>query len=485
MAAHVTPAARRVKAIAGTVWILVGAMLLARSVPMFVSAIAQWGAFGSTLALLVGAWLGALKGKYVLSRAARRNRRRIEKMAAPRPWHVFSGITWLLIAGMIGLGLLIRAGAAAELYPWGPVAALYAGIGAAMGRSALAYFARTPPPLPTRSNEPPAAAERRRGVLVVNLGTPDAPTKPAVRRYLREFLGDPRVVEAPRWLWFFVLRCIVLPFRACRSAHAYQRVFTRQGSPLLVNSRAFTQALADELGPGFAVALAMRYGNPGIAAGLDELRRAGCEEVTVVPLFPQWSNTTTGTVQLEVARVAAQRRDPPALQFLGPLYVDPGYVAALGARVRDAAAGRAVDFHVFSFHGLPEAYVRGGDPYLRHCTATSFALASALGLQRSQWEMVFQSRFGDEPWLQPYADEFVNALAKTHRRVLIALPAFAADCLETIEEIGMTMVESFKQAGGQELVVVPALNSHPLWVAAVAARVRELAGAATDEVART
>lgn len=466
--------ARFLKQLAGAIWLMVGVTLLARSWPMLVDAHQDSGLGWTIFAAVTGLLLGGVKGRYVLWKTARRNRRRLEALSAAPIWQVFTGKTWILVAGMIGLGLALRAGAGAGWYAWAPVAGLYAGIGAALGVSSMAYFVTVPPTLVTRVEQLPKSQPRRRGLLVVNLGTPDDPSTAAVRRYLKEFLGDRRVVEAPRWLWFFVLRCIILPLRGPRSAAAYQRVWGPDGSPLFTYSKATTDALAQRLGEQWQVELAMRYGNPSLSAGLDRLRESGCEQVVVLPLFPQSSNTTTGTVQAEIARIVERRRDPPALQFVDPFYDDAGYIEALVARVHEAAGGEPVDFYVFSFHGLPESYVRNGDPYLCQCTVTAFELARALGLERHQWEMVFQSRFGDEPWLQPYADLFVRSLADQHKRVLVTMPGFAADCLETLEEIGMEMAEDFKQAGGRELVVVPALNDHPIWVEALAQRVSML-----------
>jgi len=468
---------RLLKALAGTIWVLVGGMLLARSVPMVEAASEQSGWTTTIISLVVGALLGAAKGRFVLSKTARRNRVRIEALQDAYIWNVFTGKTWLLVAAMIGLGMLLRGGAAAGWFSWAPIAAIYAGIGAAMLVSSWAYFRVIGPPLPTWVEALGPRPRLKIGVMVANLGTPDAPTTAAVRRYLREFLWDNRVVEVSRWLWFMILNGIIVPLRSPRSARLYQRVWTEQGSPLLINSQAFCDALAERLGDAFEVCLAMRYGNPGLAAGIDALRRAGCENVIVAPLFPQASNTTTGTLQAEVARVAGLRRDAPALQFVGPLYEDPAYIRALAERVRSAVAGKDVHFYAFSFHGIPEVYVAKGDPYLEHCRVTAVLLAAELGLSRSQWEMVFQSRFGDEPWLQPYADEFVVGLATTQRRVAIVLPGFAADCLETIDEIGVELRAEFERAGGEELVVVPALNDDPAWVETMARRVILLATA--------
>ena len=463
------------KAFAGVIWILVGGMLLMRSVPMVEAASEQSGWTTTIVSLVVGALLGAGKGRFVLSKTARRNRIRIEALTEAYIWNVFTRKTWMLVVLMIGLGLLLRGGAAAGWFSWAPIAAVYAGIGAAMLVSSWAYFRVNKPPLPTRFDSLGQRPPMKIGVMVANLGTPDAPTTSAVRRYLRQFLWDSRVVEVPRWLWFIILNGIILPLRSPRSAKAYRRVWTEQGSPLLTNSQAFTDALAERLGDGFEVCLAMRYGNPSLAAGVEVLRHAGCENVIVAPLFPQASNTTTGTLQAEVAHIAGKRRDAPALQFVGPLYEDPAYIRALADRVRRSVEGKDVQFYAFSFHGIPEAYVRKGDPYLEHCRVTAVLLADELGLSRSDWEMVFQSRFGDEPWLQPYADKYVVSIATTHRRVAVVLPGFAADCLETIDEIGVELREEFDEAGGEELVVVPALNGDPAWVDAMAQSVRALA----------
>jgi len=331
-------------------------------------------------------------------------------------------------------------------------------------------------PLPTRSETRPAPRTAPTGVLLVNLGTPDAPEPAAVRRYLREFLGDPRVVDVPRPLWTLILNAVVLPVRGGRSAAAYAKVWTEEGSPLLRHTRAAACALAGRLGEAFLVRVGMRYGNPGHARALEELVGAGCGTIVGVPLFPQASDTTTGSVYAAVHAWVGRRRDPPALRWVPPFYDDPGYVAALAARVREAVGNAPVDHYLFSFHGLPERYVRAGDPYLDHCTLTSWALADALGLERDRWEMVFQSRFGREPWLQPYLSEYAPARARAgDRRLCVVSPAFVADCLETIEEVGIALRADVEAAGG-ELIVVPAPNDAPEWVDALEALVRRAAG---------
>lgn len=309
------------------------------------------------------------------------------------------------------------------------------------------------------------------GVLLVNLGTPDAPTSAAVRRYLRQFLSDRRVVDVNRLLWWPLLHGLILPLRSPRSARAYHEVWTERGSPLMSHSLDVLAALRARLAPsGVRTALAMRYGNPSIAAGLAELE--GCTRVLVLPLFPQYSDSTNGSVHAEAARVALSRRDAPALCLLPPFPDDAGYIAALAARVRETEAGRRIDHRFVSFHGIPERYARLGDPYPRHCELTARALAAACDWKPEDWSLCYQSRFGREPWLQPYADQHVPSQARKHPHALVVTPGFVADCLETIEEIGMRLVEDFKGAGGQELHVVPCLNAHERWIDALDALVR-------------
>lgn len=313
----------------------------------------------------------------------------------------------------------------------------------------------------------------RTGVLYVNLGTPDSPSVPDVRRFLREFLSDRLVVDVPRILWWPLLHGIILPFRAPRSAHAYASIWTSQGSPLYVISARVGELLQQELGPRFQVELAMRYRRPSIAEGLAKLRESGVRRVIVLTAFPQYSRTTVGTVQAEVERVRSQARLDLELETVDTWHDDAGYVEAVAERCRLAAsAAHGVDHWVFSFHGLPERYVKNGDPYRVECERTAELLATRLALPRSGWTLVFQSRFGREPWLQPYADVLVPTLAKRHPRLGIAMPGFTADCLETLEEIGIRLRESFLAAGGAELVVAPCVNDSPTLVSALAAQVR-------------
>lgn len=322
--------------------------------------------------------------------------------------------------------------------------------------------------MPTRTDAAPPVDDDRTGLLVINLGTPDGPTPAAVRRYLREFLGDERVIEVNRWLWAFVLNVIILPFRSARSAAAYAKIWDDEwGSPLLRWTVATADALRDRLGDRWRVAVGMRYGKPGLLPAIRSLQDAGCRRIVALPLYPQYSNTTTGTTQARIAELVSTMRNQPAITFVPPFPDDPGYVDALAERVREACDGREPGHYVFSFHGLPEAYVRRGDPYVDQCARTSWALSERLGLPRDRWEMVFQSRFGDEPWLQPYLDEYVPALAGRHDCVLVTTPGFATDCLETLEEVGMALRDQYERAGGGELIVVPALNDHPRWIDAL------------------
>jgi ferrochelatase len=459
--------------LAGVVWFAVGVGLTTVGV-RFVFGLNEGGDEGTSLeigaALALAGLIGFAKGKYVLSRTARRNRRRIAALAEPRLWHVFTPTFYLLILGMMGLGRWLRALAAdGSLGGYIGVGGIYVGIGLALGVASIAYFAKRPPGMPTRVEIAPGERAGPKGVLLVNLGSPAAPTPREVRRFLRQFLGDPRVVEVNRALWAFVLNVIILPFRCWKSAELYRSIWTQEGSPLIVHGRRLRELVALQLGDGFHVALGMRYGEPSLSQALSELEAQGCTDVVVLPLFPQYSNTTTGSVVAEVARLALRERSQPSLAFVAPFYEHSLYIEALARRAETCDRG---DFTVFSFHGLPESYVKSGDPYLEQCGRTAWLLAERLGLERSEWELVFQSRFGDEPWLQPYLDEYVPALAPERRRVRVIAPAFAADCLETLEEIGIRLRSDFLAAGGDELIVVPGLNDDPAWVHAVVELVR-------------
>jgi ferrochelatase len=312
------------------------------------------------------------------------------------------------------------------------------------------------------------------GVLLVNLGTPDAPTPAALRRYLAEFLADPRVVETPRLLWLPVLHGVILRTRPRRSAQAYERVWTEDGSPLLAigwRQQAALQKRLDARLPGPArVELAMRYGRPSIADGLERLRQADARRVLVLPLYPQYSATTTASVFDAVSAELQRWRRIPELRFVNQYHDEEGYIGALAAQVRSSweAFGRAERL-LFSFHGIPRHYADAGDPYAGHCQETARLTAERLGLEDGEWALAFQSRFGPRQWLKPYTDQTLREWArKGVKRVEVICPGFAADCLETLDEIGHEYRERFLDAGGEAYRYIPALNDTPEHMEALA-----------------
>jgi ferrochelatase len=317
--------------------------------------------------------------------------------------------------------------------------------------------------------------EPPRGVLLVNLGSPDEPTPQAVRAFLDEFLGDPWVVDLNPALWWAVRKFLVLPRRSEPVARLYASIWTPEGSPLTANSRRLARALGPTLGGSWRVALGMRYGSPGLAGALDELAAAGCREVLAAPLFPQASGTTTGTIEAAL-RELARRPGSPRLRLMSAYPDHPAFVRALGVSLRESQAVGPHDHTVFSLHGLPVRYVRAGDPYQAHCERTARALARELELADGTWSLSYQSKFGPGAWLAPSSEIVVPALAARAKRVLVATPGFASDCLETLEEVGVRLAESFRAAGGSELRVAPCLNDHPAWVAALAEMLREAWG---------
>lgn len=294
------------------------------------------------------------------------------------------------------------------------------------------------------------------GLLLANLGTPDAPTTPALRRFLREFLSDPRVIELPRWKWWPILNLFVLPTRPKRSAEAYRKVWTEEGSPLLAIGRRQAAGLRERL--GVPVALGMRYGNPSIASALEELR--GCGRVVVLPLYPQYSATTTASTFDAVTDALRRWRDIPELCSIRGYAEDPAYIRALAASVRELWERDGEPRKLLiSFHGIPVRYARAGDPYPDECRRTAELLAAELGLDADRWLLAFQSRFGREEWVQPYTDETLEAWgAQGLESVDVICPGFAADCLETIEEIDAENRGYFTEAGGGRYRYVPALN---------------------------
>ncbi len=301
----------------------------------------------------------------------------------------------------------------------------------------------------------------RIGVLLVNLGTPDAPTAAAVRPYLKQFLSDRRVVEVPRWIWWLVLNGIILPFRSGRSAKAYAKVWRQDGSPLLVLSQRLSAGLARHPGlSGTSVALAMTYGRPGIPEVLAALQREGIDRLLVLPLYPQYSATTTASVFDAVTSALQRQRWLPELRFVNQYFQHPEWSAAVAESIRAyQQVHGSGDKLLFSFHGIPQRYFRQGDPYYCQCHASARLIAEQLGLSADAWQVSFQSRLGREPWLQPYTDQWLQQFARDGgRRVQVVCPGFAVDCLETLEEIAMENQELFVAAGGQQLDYIPALN---------------------------
>lgn len=298
-------------------------------------------------------------------------------------------------------------------------------------------------------------------VLLVNLGTPEAPTAPAVRRYLAQFLSDARVIDYPRWLWWPILHGVILRLRPRRSARAYAKIWTPQGSPLLVNTLAVAKKLgADATLSGLRIAAAMTYGEPAIAQTLRALRNDGVQRILVLPLFPQYSATSTAAALDAVFAALRGERRVPAIRSIADYHADPDYIAALAASVEKYwfTHGRGERL-LLSFHGIPERYVSAGDPYRDQCLATANLLRERLGVSGSELVVTFQSRVGRERWLAPYTDATLVQLAQSGvRHVQVLCPGFAVDCLETLEEIAIRGREQFLAAGGARLDYIPALN---------------------------
>ncbi|MBB1088806.1 ferrochelatase [Lysobacter sp. SG-8] len=306
-------------------------------------------------------------------------------------------------------------------------------------------------------------------LVLVNLGTPDAPTPAAVRRYLAEFLGDRRVVGLPPLVWQPILRLAVLPLRARPVAAKYASIWLPGedgGSPLAAYTRRLARAVQAEL-PGVRVVHAMRYGRPSLASALDGLREAGIRTIGVLPLYPQYSTTTTASVGDVVAAFRARARDT-RVTMVDDYHVDAGWVAAVAAAIREHRG--AHDRHLlFSFHGLPQRLVDAGDPYQRQCEASAAAIADALGLPEDAWSLSYQSRFGRDRWLEPSTEHTLQALAaRGVNDVDVVAPGFAVDCIETLEEVAMMLAESFHAQGGR-LHYIPCLNDRPAHAAALAA----------------
>jgi len=321
--------------------------------------------------------------------------------------------------------------------------------------------------MPMREDASPPA------LVLVNLGTPAAPTPSAVRRYLSQFLHDRRVVQLTRWLWCPLLHFVILPLRSPKVARKYAQVWMPGGSPLAVHTAALADAVARRL-PGWRVAHAMRYGQPSVQAVFDGLRAEGVRKIRVLPLYPQYSTTTTASVADAVAAAANGLQ----VEVLRDYHVDAGWAAAVAASIRAHwdAEGRG-ERVLLSFHGIPRRLVDGGDPYAAQCEASTRAIAQALGVPREDLLLTFQSRFGRERWLEPYTQPTLEALAREGvRRVDVACPGFAVDCLETLEEIAVENAVAFRGAGGEALRYIPCLNAEPTHADALAALASQDAG---------
>jgi ferrochelatase len=319
----------------------------------------------------------------------------------------------------------------------------------------------------------------RAAVLLVNLGTPDAPTPVAVRRYLRQFLSDPRVIEIPRALWLPILHGFILSTRPKKSARKYASIWSDEGSPLRVHTERQARLLRDHLGSQvgspFAVYFAMRYGAPSIPDTLARMKSEGCDRILVMPMYPQYAASTTASALDEVAAYLQRVRNVPEIRVVKHFHDHPTYIGALAQLVRDhwAQSGRP-DKLVMSFHGLPRYTLARGDPYHSECQETARLLAGKLDLAETQWQIAFQSRFGAAEWLEPYtASVLADCGRRGLRRVDVVCPGFVADCLETLEEIGIEGKSIFLEAGGREFHLLPCLNERDDWIRSLAIIIRE------------
>lgn len=311
------------------------------------------------------------------------------------------------------------------------------------------------------------------GVLLINLGTPDAPTAEALKPYLRQFLSEPRIIELPRWIWWFILNGIILNIRPKKSAEKYALVWTDEGSPLKVHTERQTkllaQALASSISPTPLVEYAMNIGNPSIAQVLAKMKAAGCDQILVLPLFPQYAASSIGSAMEHIFAELAKMRNIPAVRTIKHFHDDHGYITALAQNVQDYwnSHGKPSKL-IISFHGIPRKTLDKGDPYYCECQKTGRLLAEALALTSEQYQVCFQSRFGKAKWLTPYTTDVLEALGKQKlNRVDVVCPGFVADCLETLEEIAIEGKKTFIEAGGNEFHYISCLNEHPAWINAL------------------
>lgn len=329
----------------------------------------------------------------------------------------------------------------------------------------------------SHASEPgPRGNPRGLGILLIQLGTPDAPTPQALRPYLKQFLSDPRVIEAPRWKWRIILNLLILPRRPAQSAAKYQRIWDpKTGSPLLHWTQRQTE-LVQACFPDVPVRFGMQVGNPPVAQVVDEMIQAGAQRLIVLPMYPQYSATTTASATDVLFQALMNERRVPALRIVPPYYEHPAYIEAVAAVITDELKKLAwqPDHHVLSFHGIPVKYAQAGDPYPRHVERTTALLIERLGWRPGLWTQSYQSLFGRDEWLRPYTDDVLQELAtKGVGRVFVAMPGFTADCLETVDEIGHESSAVFRAAGGETLHACPCLNDHPQWIEALRQIIQE------------
>jgi ferrochelatase len=313
------------------------------------------------------------------------------------------------------------------------------------------------------------------GILLIQLGTPDAPTAKALRPYLRQFLSDPRVIEYPRLPWWLLLNLVILPFRPAKSAEKYARIWSAEtGSPLMHYTRRQVEELRLHF-PGVPVEFGMQVGNPSVDSVVRKMIADGIDRLIVLPMYPQYSATTTASATDALFKTLLQVRRVPALRIIPPYYDEPGYIEAQAEIIREqlATLGWEPEHFVISFHGIPIRYAKNGDPYATHVKRTTWALVKRMGWPRNKWTQSFQSLFGREEWLKPYTDDVLTKLAKKGvKRVFVVTPGFTADCLETIDEIGHESHEVFTHAGGEKLHQCPCVNDHPRWIETMATLIR-------------
>lgn len=314
------------------------------------------------------------------------------------------------------------------------------------------------------------------GILIVQLGTPDAPTAEALRPYLKQFLSDRRVIEVPKWKWWFILRLFILPFRPKSSAEKYQRIWDKeQGSPLLFLTERQTDAMQQRF-PDLIVRFGMQVGSPSVDSVLKEMIQQGVDRLLVMPMYPQYSATTTASATDALFHTLLKVRQVPALRIVPPYYQHPGYLNAVTTIIQEqlSTLDWQPEHYLLSFHGIPISYAKRGDPYATHVKKTTAKLIEKLGWERSQWTQTFQSLFGREEWLKPYTEDKLIELAKAGvKKVFVATPGFTTDCLETLDEIGNEAKEVFEEAGGEKLYACPCLNEHPVWLDAMEQILRE------------